>query len=268
MEPDLVVLHSSPPRVAEALRSALSTQARGYLVILSNNLSSEDAERIKAETGASEVLFFTSGSARSKIMNALLRFVYHLDRRASPFCSAVYVSRPVAELVLTQFSRRDNFLLGLGKVGAARRLKTSRAGEDVKLTVFIRAITGSLGSATLSRFIAVGVSGTILNEAILGAQVSLTHIDPSLAVPLAFEASMAWNFALNDRYTFHGGRGKFIRLIEYNFSSIGSFLTQFAAVKVLTDSAGINYLLSSLIGIGTGFFVNYYFSTRIWKPRE
>jgi dolichol-phosphate mannosyltransferase len=147
-------------------------------------------------------------------------------------------------------------------------LKTSRAGDDVKLTAFIRALTGSLGSATLSRFIAVGVSGTVLNEAILGAQVTLAHIDPSLAVPLAFEASMAWNFALNDRYTFHGGHGKFIRLAQYNLSSIGSFLTQFAAVRLLTDSAGVNYLLSSLIGIGIGFFVNYYLSTRIWKPRE
>ena len=127
------------------------------------------------------------------------------------------------------------------------------------------------GLYTLLKFALVGASGVLVNELLLAAQVRLLGIGPAFAVPLAFELAVLWNFALNDAFTFRsaprgpGTSSRPARLGFYNLSSVGSFVTQLAAVAALTAPLGHDYILASLTGIGLGFLLNYWLSLRIWR---
>jgi dolichol-phosphate mannosyltransferase len=121
--------------------------------------------------------------------------------------------------------------------------------------------TGEL--TRMIKFIAVGASGTVVNLSILA--LATTNDAPLLgkliAGAIAFEASVIWNFILNDRFTFGDRRqaaGSFIgRLLRFNTTSLGGFVIYLGILALLTEVFGLHYILSAAIGIVAAFGWNF-----------
>ncbi len=113
------------------------------------------------------------------------------------------------------------------------------------------------------KFIAVGASGTVVNLSILA--VATTNDAPLMeklvAGAIAFEASVIWNFVLNDRFTFgdrkRSGGGFFSRLWRFNATSLGGFVIYLGILALLTEVVGLHYLVSAAIGIVAAFGWNF-----------
>jgi dolichol-phosphate mannosyltransferase len=111
-----------------------------------------------------------------------------------------------------------------------------------------------------TRFCLVGASGVVVNMGVLALLVSLGGWAPVLAAPVATEAAILNNFALNDRWTFRDRRGTrrwFERALRYNGITIGGLAISVATLAVLPRLFGVHYLIANLIAIGAGVVWNY-----------
>ena len=138
------------------------------------------------------------------------------------------------------------------------------------------------------RFAIVGVSGVLVNELVLWLtqEYFLTGVTGKL-IPwegVAWNAKLAWggflgwavsvltNFVLNDRWTW-GDRTKgralhFLRrMFRYYLVASAAGLVQFGLLLVLTDQAGLHYLISNLVGIVAGLIINFVLNN-IWTFRS
>jgi dolichol-phosphate mannosyltransferase len=117
------------------------------------------------------------------------------------------------------------------------------------------------------KFIAVGLSGTLVNLGVLKLVTLFTTWNDKVQLIPGIEVSIITNFLLNDFFTFADRRtGKtasfFARLVKYNvLALVGAFINW--GIGALMVNAGINIFLSDFVGILIAFFWNYFFST-IW----
>jgi len=129
--------------------------------------------------------------------------------------------------------------------------------------------TGEL--AMFLKFIAVGMSGVIVNE---GVYWLLTRFGGLAAydywaVIIGIEVSIITNFVLNDSFTFARRRtGKSFpgRLLKFNLICVVGAGIQWGLFMLFTRSFGVYDLLSNFIGIVVGFLWNYYVNRNwTWK---
>lgn len=122
--------------------------------------------------------------------------------------------------------------------------------------------------ARIFKFIAVGLSGVIVNEGILWILTEFAGIKYYYSSLVAIEASIISNFLLNDRFTFSdrskGNKASlFSRLLKFNLTCAAGAVIQYGALLLFTEVFGWNYLLSNLIGIVIAFVWNYILSM-VW----
>ncbi len=126
--------------------------------------------------------------------------------------------------------------------------------------------TGEL--AMLLKFIAVGLSGVVVNE---GVYLLLTRFGGLaaydwLAVIISIEASIITNFLLNDVFTFAGRRASksiMNRLFKFNLTCAFGAAVQWGLFMLFTRVFGVYDALSLFIGIVVAFLINY-FVNRNW----
>lgn len=270
--------------VASATSGSLSETIRGFLdmdkPLLLLTFTGEPKTYLDGrEVGVEDVLVFRFNETYSRLLSGLYAYVYGLDKEPIFPCGAILLSRKAAERVLDAGGRGFTPLIrairALEKRALSVRYITVKTAEDngakmFPISVFLfQVLLPGLLDSSLLRFMAVGLSGVLVNLGVLDAQVNLfgLYSKSYLAVPLAFECSVIWNFAFNNWFTFRAGRIKKIRFVEYNASTVGSFIVQFASVYTLTTHAHIHYLIASIIGIVLGFLVNYTISLRIWRKQ-
>jgi len=270
--------------VASATSGSLSETIRGFLdmdkPLLLLTFTGEPKTYLDGrEVGVEDVLVFRFNENYSRLLSGLYAYVYGLDKEPIFPCGAILLSRKAAERVLDAGGRGFTPLIrairALEKRALSVRYITVKTAEDngakmFPISVFLfQVLLPGLLDSSLLRFMAVGLSGVLVNLGVLDAQVNLfgLYSKSYLAVPLAFECSVIWNFAFNNWFTFRAGRIKKIRFVEYNASTVGSFIVQFASVYTLTTHAHIHYLIASIIGIVLGFLVNYTISLRIWRKQ-
>jgi dolichol-phosphate mannosyltransferase len=122
----------------------------------------------------------------------------------------------------------------------------------------------------LIKFIAVGLSGTVVNIGVLRLVTAFTAWNKYLQLIPGIEVSIITNFILNDYFTFADRRtGKtrsFLgRLLKYNLVSLSGAAINYG-VAALLISVGLNIYLADFLGIVTAFLWNYLFSnTWAWK---
>jgi dolichol-phosphate mannosyltransferase len=121
------------------------------------------------------------------------------------------------------------------------------------------------------RFGLVGISGIVVNSAILWALVRGAGLAIPLASVLATEAAILSNFVLNDRWTFRANRaakpgGAWRRLLRFNGVALGGMLITAALLTGLTHYAGLPLLLANLLAVAGALAWNYLMSTR-WAWR-
>ncbi|AFK50429.1 dolichyl-phosphate beta-D-mannosyltransferase [Thermogladius calderae 1633] len=123
----------------------------------------------------------------------------------------------------------------------------------------------------LFKFGFVGFTGTLVNLLVASLLYYLGIANAILSTFVGFEASTLWNFNLHEHWTF-GDLAKqkphrvFGRLLKFHVSSVASLITQLFLVYLGTVVFGVNYTVSLLAGIVTGFAANYMISRYYaWK---
>jgi dolichol-phosphate mannosyltransferase len=118
---------------------------------------------------------------------------------------------------------------------------------------------------TFSRFLAVGLSGTLVNLALLWLLVNL-GMDHLLAALVATEISIINNFFWNDQWTFKGDIGqdhsKLARFFRFQVVASFTAVLTLGLFSVFFQVWHIYYLLAQFWAIGFATLVN--FSVNSW----
>ena len=146
------------------------------------------------------------------------------------------------------------------------KLRPQQQIDYIKHIFSLMSRTGEL--AMFIKFIAVGLSGVIVNE---GLYWLLTRFGGLAAydywaVAIGIEVSIITNFILNDTFTFAGRRtGKSFpgRLLKFNLICLAGAGIQWGIFMLFTRVFGVYDLLSNFIGIVVAFLWNY-FVNRNW----
>jgi len=146
------------------------------------------------------------------------------------------------------------------------KLRAKTQIDYLKHVFNLMARTGEL--AMFIKFIAVGLSGVIVNEGLywlLTRYGGLADYD-YWAVVIGIEASILTNFTLNDTFTFarrRAGKSFIGRLLKFNLTCVVGAGVQWGLFMLFTRVFGVYDLLSNFIGIVAGFLWNY-FVNRNW----
>lgn len=128
------------------------------------------------------------------------------------------------------------------------------------------------------RFCFVGACGAIVNILTLSILIRYFNVNGLVAVLVAIEISIIFNFTLNHRYTFRGyGSYKIqsskdslssliTKLIKYNIGIAGGAIISFSLFALFYKVLSINYLFSDVLAIAIATSWNYFVSSRyVWK---
>lgn len=127
------------------------------------------------------------------------------------------------------------------------------------------------------RFGFVGTCGSVVNLSVLSLLVNLAHMNAQVAVVIAIECSIIFNFILHHYYTFRGYGSYRIRMSseptlsllrklgKFNLGSLGGALISFTVFSLLFKLEHLVYLIADVLAIIAAMSWNYYVSTRhIW----
>ncbi len=115
------------------------------------------------------------------------------------------------------------------------------------------------------RFGLVGVSGIVVNSAILWALVQRLHVAIPLASTIATEVAIVSNFLLNDRWTFRAAgaqRSPIARFVRFNGVALGGMAITAVILTMLTHYARLDLLIANLGAVGAATFWNYVINSR------
>jgi dolichol-phosphate mannosyltransferase len=120
----------------------------------------------------------------------------------------------------------------------------------------------------LMRFGLVGVSGIVVNTAVLWLLVAGARLAVPLASVVATEVAIVSNFLLNDRWTFRAGEqhGFWGRLLRFNGVALGGMLLTAVLLTGLTHYAGVPLLIANVLAVGGAMAWNYVINTRWTWP--
>lgn len=121
------------------------------------------------------------------------------------------------------------------------------------------------------RFGVVGVSGIVLNSAILWLLVRELGLAVALGSVLATEAAILSNFVLNDRWTFRGlGERSFAqRLLRFNGVALGGMAITAGILTALARYTHLHLLIANLLAVGAATGWNYVVNSRwTWRDRQ
>lgn len=124
------------------------------------------------------------------------------------------------------------------------------------------------------KFIAVGFSGIVVNEGLLWLLVTFNGMPPSLASPIAIEASIISNFLLNNFFTFSDRRSKTLwgtinNLLRFNLVTIVGLGLNWGILWIFSDILGVHYLIANLFGIAAAALTNYFLSNHwAWELKR
>lgn len=106
-----------------------------------------------------------------------------------------------------------------------------------------------LRALLLSRFALVGVSGLVVNQALLWSAVSIGHINYVAGAVVATQGSTTWNFLLLDRWVFPERKHKPGPMRYLTFSGVNNLalLLRVPMLAALVSVLHVHYLVSNLI---------------------
>lgn len=123
------------------------------------------------------------------------------------------------------------------------------------------------------KFGMVGLSGIVVNLAILYLLVEYAYINKDLASPVAIEVSILNNFIWNDLWTFATEQdrrfaSRWHRLVAFNLVSIGGAVINYVIFLVLTGGFAVYYMAAQFIGILVAFIWNFMVNRRFTYTRK
>lgn len=121
------------------------------------------------------------------------------------------------------------------------------------------------------KFGLVGLSGIVVNMGLLYLLTEYAGIYYLISAVVAIELSILNNFILNDFWTFSSRRlihrySWIKRLFAFHIIAAGGLLINLGVLYLLTEYAGIYYLVANLAGILVAFLWNYFLNRHLtWK---
>jgi dolichol-phosphate mannosyltransferase len=112
-------------------------------------------------------------------------------------------------------------------------------------------------AARLGKFLVVGGTGVVLNNAALYALYQALRLPLVVASALAVTLAIANNFVLNDRWTFGRSTLSLQRFGRFGLVSLGGILVTTVVLWALVTYLGIQYLAANLVGIAVGTGWNF-----------
>ena len=186
--------------------------------------------------------------------------------------------RPVGYKILLEVVLRTPGLrmAGVPYVFGERHAGDSKASfaEGMKFLrhlVRLRMETGAAGwhrAIAAGRFGLVGLSGLVVNQAMLAGFVELGGIGYALASILATQGSTTWNFALTDLWVFRKERtGSALRRFGlFAAMNNAALLLRVPLLVWLVTSLGLHYLTANLVTLVLLFVLRFALSDRlIWR---
>lgn len=124
----------------------------------------------------------------------------------------------------------------------------------------------------IGKFMAVGLTGVLVNLIVLWALTDIGHVYYLLSAICGIETSILSNFLLNDLWTFKDRKKTGIsywvhRLLKFNLISLPSFPMQLIVMGLLKEIFGMYYLLAAFIGIVVVFIWNFV-ANSLWTWKE
>lgn len=120
-----------------------------------------------------------------------------------------------------------------------------------------------------TRFGLVGASGLVVNSAVLALAAGLLGVHYLVGVVLATQASTLWNFALVERWALREEERTGSRTVRYlQFSAMNNvaLLARGPMVALMTDHAGIHYLVANLATLVALFLGRFLLADQlIWR---
>lgn len=121
------------------------------------------------------------------------------------------------------------------------------------------------------RFLAVGLSGTLVNLAALWLLVNL-GVPHFIAAVIATEISIVNNFIWNDCWTFRAARSQNSLLSRFGRFQVITALTAVLTLglfALLSSKLNMYYLLAQLIAIGVATLINFVINSQVtWRGLE
>lgn len=116
------------------------------------------------------------------------------------------------------------------------------------------------------KFCLVGLSGVFVNQGLLWILTEFAGLPYQASAVISIETSIISNFILNDFFTFPQRRAPgalpfFNRLWKFNLVSLVGAAINFGLLMLLTEVAGVHYLISNLCGIIAATLWNYLVNT-------
>jgi dolichol-phosphate mannosyltransferase len=123
----------------------------------------------------------------------------------------------------------------------------------------------------MARFALVGLSGLLVNQLLLWAQVERLHVHYLAAAVVATQGSTSWNFALTERWVYPGRRAgrRPLRYLAFALVNNSTLVLRLPVMAILTSLNGMHYLASNLATLALLFLCRFLVSDRlIWKPAK
>ena len=121
------------------------------------------------------------------------------------------------------------------------------------------------------RFGVVGLSGIVVNSAILWVLVRGLQLAVPLGSVLATEVAILSNFLLNDRWTFRGARERSFmqRLLRFNSVALGGMAITAGILTALASYTHLHLLIANVLAVGAATGWNYVVNSRwTWRSRQ
>ena len=121
------------------------------------------------------------------------------------------------------------------------------------------------------RFGLVGLSGIVVNSAILWVLVRELHLAVTIGSVLATEVAILSNFLLNDRWTFRGARVRTFmqRLVRFNGVALGGMAITAGMLTALASYTHLHLLFANLLAVGAATGWNYIVNSRwTWRSQQ
>jgi len=172
------------------------------------------------------------------------------------------------------FKIREVPVIFTDRVHGESKLKTTDAFKWLALILkmFLYRHLHREESKSFLKFCLVGLLGFLVNTGLLWILTDVVGLYYVLSSAISIEASIIFNFSLNDSWTFRNRKGPgnsiLVRATRYNIVCIVGALLNLGILALMTETFGVYYLISNLVGITAAVLWNYAGSTRwAWHKR-
>jgi len=284
--------------IREGLKRALSFTDCHYVVTLDADLSfnPQDIPRLlkaaeEKDVGLIQGSRYVKGGGiigwnfirklQSRVANLLGKWLFDLPNEVTS-CFRVY-TRESAQVVVEKvhtldhvffvaatlaikdhgFKIREVPVVFTNRVQGKGKLKTSDAlmWLAVILKMFLSRQLHREESKSFLKFCMVGALGSLVNMGLLWILTEHVGLFYVLSAAISIEASILFNFSLNDFWTFRNrkrlGTNIVARALKYNLICVIGAAFNLGILTLMTEGFGVYYLISNLVGIVVAVLWNY-----------